>query len=170
MNQPDWTAAVDRILARVERESDRTAGAIAGVSSATINRWRELRRMGASIPEPRGEPRNTLLRALGFEPQGVEETPEEAVAANMPDVSFLKPRAREIYDRAVGSYVTRRWPQPILERASWDLVNYIMGANTLRSSGPGRPELTEEEQCMVLERTVVHVEKAYGPNGVVRRF
>jgi hypothetical protein len=98
-----------------------------------------------------------------------EETPEQAVSATMPDVSFLKPRARAIYDRAVGSYLTRGWPQPIIERAAWDLVNYIIGANTLRSSGAGRPELTEDEQVMVLERTREHVERAYGPNGALRR-
>lgn len=100
----------------------------------------------------------------------VEETPEQAVAANMPNVSYLLPRARAIYDRAVGSYMTRGWPPPIIERAARELVAYIEGANTLRSKGPGRPELTEEEQVWVLEDGVEEVERAYGPNGVVRRY
>lgn len=89
---------------------------------------------------------------------------------DLPDVSFLKPRAREIYDRAVGSYLTRHWPAPVIEQAAWDLIKYIEGANIYRSSGPGKPDLNEEEQVQVIEKAREKVEKAYGPNGVVRRY
>lgn len=101
---------------------------------------------------------------------GDEETPEDAAAPNLPDVSYLLPQARAIYDRAVGSYITRRWPPPIIERAARELVAYIAGANSVRSRGAGRPELTEEEQVWALEDGVEEVEKAYGPNGIVRRY
>lgn len=189
VNDWDWTAAVDGFLRHVDGLSEREIEERWGFSDTTINRWRKLREGGEDVPAPRGPNRVRLVRFTkhwpgdeeGFVPrhgvydsvpptQHEEESPEQAVAGNMPDVRFLHPRAREIYDRAVGSYVTRRWPPPIVERAAWDLVNYIIGANSLRSAGPGRPELTEEEQCMVLERTVERVERAYGPNGVVRRF
>lgn len=88
----------------------------------------------------------------------------------MPIVDYLFPQARAIYDRAVGSYMTRRWPPQIIARASRELVQRIEGANTLRSRGAGRPDLTEEEQVWVLEDGVEEVEKAYGPNGIVRRY
>lgn len=166
-----WTRAVDEVLERTRGRTDQEGAQLIGVSESTLRRWRQLRAAGEEIPEPRAGPREALLRAMN--PNGrseAEETPEQAVETNFPDVSFLKPRARAIYDRAVGSYLTRKWPQPIIERAAWDLVNYIIGANTLRSKGPGKPELTEEEQVWVLEDSVEHVERAYGPNGALRRF
>jgi transcriptional regulator with XRE-family HTH domain len=95
---------------------------------------------------------------------------DPTVVSTRLDISILKPRARKIYDQAVGSFYTRGWPQPIIERAANDLFNYVVGARTLRSAGPGRPELTEDEQCMVLEGNLEAVEMAYGPNGVVRKF
>lgn len=156
-------------LARGERLTQQRLAELVGVHTATVTAWE----IGKQRPE--GENLEKLAGVLGVDTDFLvrgpaEETPEQAVAGNMPDVSFLYPRARAIYDRAVGSYLTRRWPQPIIERAAWDLVNYIIGANTLRTAGPGRPELTEEEQVMVLEKNVERVERAYGPNGVVRRF
>lgn len=156
---------------RGERITQQRLAALVGVHTATVTAWE----IGKQWPE--GENLLRLAEQLDVptsflvgEVGAAEETAEQVLAPDLPDVSFLKPKARAIYDAAVGSYLTRRWPAPIIERAAWDLTNYIRGANSLRSEGTGRPELTEEEQCMVLERAREHVERAYGPSGVVRRF
>lgn len=160
----DDASLIEAVLRKTQDLSQTAAAAAIGVSQKSLSRWRAGERN--ALWEETRRKLEEFLRRGGT----VEETPEEAVAANMPDVSFLKPRARAIYDRAVGSYLTRNWPQPIIERAAWDLVNYIIGANTLRSKGPGMPELTEEEQVWVLEDSMEHIERAYGPNGALRRF
>lgn len=69
MNRSEWTIAVDEILGRVEGLSLQEAGERENVSASTIRRWRELRDAGEEIPEPRGDVRNVLLRAIGREPE-----------------------------------------------------------------------------------------------------
>ena len=87
---------------------------------------------------------------------------------DLPDVSFLKPHARAYYDARLGSYLQRAWPRETIERASRELIASIVGANTLRASGAGRAELSDEEQLMVLEGIAEHVEREYGPKGTGR--
>lgn len=95
---------------------------------------------------------------------------DPTVVSNLPDVSFLQPRARGIYNEAIGDYVTRGWPRQTIAEAAWDFWKALTGANSLNSSGPGKRELTEDEQCKVLNTMKTHVETAYGPNGVIRKF
>lgn len=101
----------------------------------------------------------------------VGESPEDAARIggamepeddiDLPDVSYLHPAARAIFDERVGSYVTRGWPGQIISQAARELVAAIVGGNTVRSSGPGKVELSEDEQIMVLRGISPHIEKAY---------
>lgn len=71
MNPDYWTGLVDSALSPVEGLSAPQAAERVGVSANTIRRWRELREAGEEIPEPRGEPREALLRgAIGADGRG----------------------------------------------------------------------------------------------------
>lgn len=98
-----------------------------------------------------------------------EETPEQAAASLMPDVSYLKPQARVYYERIVGSWLSRRWPMDTVERAAREFVAPIKGYSTLRKVGQGYRELTDEDQVMVLEGQAEDIEEVYGPDGIVKR-
>lgn len=188
---------VKRFFDLLEGRGDVEVASLVGGRPEEIRRWREKLPewlLGARPPSGPGEEddlsmvsrrvRHFLATARGQLLQRGRDIPSvtpdpidhadaglgDVVEPTLPDVSYLKPRAREIYDRALGSYFTRRWPIPIIERAARELVAYIEGANTLRSRGAGKPELTEEEQVWVLEDGIEEVERAYGPNGVVRRL
>lgn len=148
---------VSAFLGAVAGLSAREASAqAADVSHDDVARWRrgDWKRLTAAK-------RRALLRFLE------ERAEPEAVAPDyddlgLPDVSYLKPRARAFYDQQIGSYVTRRWPPQLIERAANDLVNQIRGASTLRRIGAGAVDLTEDQQLIVLEAAAEWVEKVYG--------
>lgn len=97
-----------------------------------------------------------------------EESPEQAARYLLPDVSYLKPTARAYYDRVVGSWFTRHWPIEMIERAAREFVAPIKGYSTLRRTGQGFRELSDDDQVLVLEDQAEEIEAEYGPNGVLR--
>lgn len=60
----DWTRATDAFLAQVAKMTEREAESATGVSASTLRRWRMLRKKGMPIGEPRGKPKDALLRAI----------------------------------------------------------------------------------------------------------
>jgi hypothetical protein len=64
VNQSEWNQAADRALASVDGLTDREAGDRLSVSYSTVQRWRHLRNTDEDIPEPRGAPRDALLRFI----------------------------------------------------------------------------------------------------------
>lgn len=64
MKPIDWTGAVDRLIERVGSLPPQQAADAAGVKLNTWLRWIEAREGLLEIPEPRGEPRKVLLKAI----------------------------------------------------------------------------------------------------------
>lgn len=60
----DWTALVDAALATCREKTNAEAAAFLAVSEGTVQRWRTARDVGMEIPEPRGAPREALLRLV----------------------------------------------------------------------------------------------------------
>lgn len=143
-----------------------------GISEATVRRLRNIERPPARITS---DVRVAIMSYL-------ERVAEERAADNaaervgrdqsgsvtvthdldLPDVSFLKPRARDFYDRAVGGWVTRGWLARAVSWGAHSLINQLRGASTLRRSGPGDADLTEDQQLIVLEGAAKWVEEEHG--------
>lgn len=96
-----------------------------------------------------------------------EESPEDAVADDLPDVSYLKPKARAFYFKTLGEWYDQ-WTSETVAGAARELTAYFRGERTLSLTGMGRPQLTEEEQMMVLEGMKPEVEKDMKRRGVRR--
>lgn len=97
-----------------------------------------------------------------------EETPEDAVEHQLPDVSYLKPRARAFYHRTLGEWYDK-WTSETVAAAVRAWTAYFRAESTLYSKGAGRPQLTEEEQMMVLEGMKPEIEDVFGRPGGGRR-
>lgn len=153
---PSTASLIERFLTQTQHLSQTEAASLAGVSQHTISRWRR----GDRSPL-RGNVRDSLERTLGVDGDGA------ASHLSLPDVSFLKPGARALYDRTVGSWVTRKWPAPIIERAAVEMLAVLTGA-ALRSDGQ-KERLSDDDQRHALEVGADEAEQAYGPDGVLRR-
>lgn len=169
----EWNSRVDAFLREVAELTDASAASAFAVSESTVRRWRELRSGGEDVPEPRGRPREALLsfvRETGRHSYGGrEETPEEAIAVDWPNVSYLKDKAREEYERLLGQYLTRGWTSEIIAAAAHELTSFFRGENILHQADRSRPELTEEDQLLVLRAEAERIEKRYGRRGPAPR-
>lgn len=95
-----------------------------------------------------------------------EETPEDAVAVDWPDVSRLKPEAYDFYLKAVGEWTTKLgWTLETAAAAAHDFTAFLRADSTLSSSGPGKVDLPESEQLVALSSLKPLIEKHYGRGG-----
>lgn len=130
---------------------------VPGVTQHDVSRWR--RGTWKRLSE---EKRAAINDWFHVADGGLEIDIMEAVWDQLPDVSFLKPEAREEYDRLVGSYVTRGWPPEVVARAARSLTNVLSGANSMRMGGFKAPDLPAEEQLLAIRGMAPIVERIYG--------
>lgn len=140
---------------------------VEGVSASDVSRWkaRGARRLS-------NEKRRALLAYLKraaadtiIEEAPLEESPEDAVAIDWPDVSFLEPEAKAEYDRILGDYLTRGWRPETIAAAARELTAFFRGENVLNQGGSSRRELSAEDQILVLRAEAATIERVYGPRG-----
>ncbi len=98
-----------------------------------------------------------------------QETPEEAVAIDMPRVSYLKPEAEALYRQYLGEFVEYGWTREILADAAHELVRHFELENQLNSGGPGRPAYSVEQQLMILRTARQRIGPDFGGTGRGRR-
>lgn len=84
---------------------------------------------------------------------------------NLPDTSFLKPRARAFFNETILEYIRRKWTSENIEAAAALLLGYFTRASTLQSSGVSQPELSEEMQLSVLEQSKAEIDYAFKGRG-----
>jgi transcriptional regulator with XRE-family HTH domain len=171
----DWTALVDEILRRGRGLTDAQLAERMRMSESTIRRWRQMRDQDEEINDPRGDPRQALLRLAA----GVVTLPSEGSAnlprqtrvresqagyaredLMLPDVSFLSPAAQAYFDETIGNWMRRGWTFETVERAAELLLGYFNRTSTLLSSGTSVPDLSEEMQIHVLRESRGEIEHA----------
>lgn len=153
-------ATLANFLSAPEKSSEKTV--------RKLVRWRDqmterANRARAVFPAPWIDKQDNSTRGEG------EESPEEAVAHTMPDVSYLQPAARAYFEQKVGSWVVRKWPMATVAHLARVLVAPIEGYNTMRKVGQGFRELSDKDQVQALENQAEIIEEEYGPNGVMKR-
>jgi hypothetical protein len=148
---------VDRLLARVVGLSAPQAAEQLGVSEGTVRRWRELREGDEPepVPEPRGTPRDVLLRSMADgkgrvrEPRAASSAKAEAaesafldrVHAILADQS-IQPRDRVmLIDAAAGA-----WTRVVLYRGELNVGGRNAVLQAAEDGGNGRTELLRERQ------------------------
>lgn len=93
-----------------------------GVGQSVISRWRSGERKPLRLATKRA-----LLTYLR-----ITEAPDDWPAYDLPDVSFLKDRARVFYEAKLGSVVQRRWPRESVERAAKEIGRRVRQAREAR--------------------------------------
>lgn len=84
---------------------------------------------------------------------------------NLPDTSFLFPKAQALFDQAIGSYLRRGWTFETVEDAAVILLGYFKRTSTLQSSGYELPELSEDLQVKILEESMEEIEYVFRKRG-----
>lgn len=146
--------------------------AIPGVTEHDISRWKK-----APDSSLTGEKKRAIMRAaeedereregliVGGVGDSVGESPEEAFAVTFPKTPYLKPFAQDFYDRTLGKWA-QQWTSATLAAAAHELVRFFETEALLAKEGGGRrPELTEDEQLLVLQREAARVERNFGRRG-----
>lgn len=147
---------------RGKRVTQRELAEAVGVHELTVTAWET----GKQKPDA-----DNLAKVTSFLGMDSDETlmVREARAdygvsigdLNLPDVSFLAPRARALFDEAIGNWVRRRWTSEIIENAATLLLGYFNRTSTLQSSGASVPKLSEEMQVHILTESREEIEDAF---------
>lgn len=176
-----WVTVTDRELIDLALSMARTykgaaiREAIPGVTEHDISRWKKEAESTLSAQKRLDilawiqdiQEKNPLVFARLSENRRMlrEMARSYPSQLELPDISFLAPKARAFFDESIGSWMRRQWTYETIENAARLLVGYFNRTSTLQSSGTSVPELSEDDQVLVLKESREEIEAVFDREG-----